>query len=329
MTDVRANPGLIKDPQVYGQYMKELTKDLPDDVISNFQGVLPNQIPQINRRANRMISVLSDKEKEPEQFTDFSIIPGTKLYGQKSTKTGKYVNIKDSIDGNTSLGSSEFERHLNNLRQNNLITEDYANKLIKQRAEGFAGFMKEGEVERLTEKQQDRYNRETKDLRKEYTQGSEHFRSMGITIDTALAAMDSGNTMLSETMLNQVMSQVQNTNVRAFQMYGEFNKEFGNLAERVQGKLSQFFRGHRTQRETEEIRNVLGNFNDNYVQPAETKLRDRYRQIAINQRKKPFDVVPPKNPEDIRGSEFLDNKEKTKMIKEYFPEWKPPEWKPQ
>jgi len=321
--DAQANPEIATNPDVYRQYVSQSIQSIDDpDVLKILHSTPPSQLPNVRRNAQLAIDTYSEAMGD-EEFSDYGKIPGTELYGQRSSKTGKYVNIKDSIDGNTSLGSSEFERHLNNLKRKGLVTEDKYNELVMQRAEGFAGEMKEGEKARLDEKQTDRYNRETKDLRNEYTKGSEHFNTIGRNIDGAFAAMDSGDTKLSEVLLNQVMSQVQDTDVRAFQMYGEFDKEFGNLAQRIQGKISRFISGTRTQTETDEIRSVLSNFNESYVKPAQAKLRNRYRELAIRQKKEPFEVVPPKNPDDIKTSTLLGKKEKIKMIKSYFPDWKP------
>ncbi len=218
----------------------------------------------------------------------------------------------------TKTAGSEFER------LDELVNRGNATPAQRKRHSVLAGTgMRLGEIERLGEKRTERTHREEKALRKEYSEGSEHFRGMSETIDSAFAAMDSGNTALSETLLNQVMSQVQDTNVRAFQMYGEFDKEFGNVAQRIQGMLSRFFAGTRTQRETEEIRNVLTRFKENYVNPANKKLRDRYRVIAIDQGKDPFTVVPPGSPEDVIESRLLNNKEKAKLIKRVFPDWSP------
>jgi len=321
LEDVQNNPDLATDPQLYEQYMNTLTEGMPEGVVNNFKGMLPPQIAELNRKSGLLMSAMQDTTSTADSFGDFEKIPGTELYGQKSRKTGKYVNIKN-MDADSGVGS-EFERHLEYLRKNNLITRSEYNKRRNQRAEGFAGEMTNAQREKHTEKQVDRYNRETKDLRKEYSKGSEHFRSMGENISGAIAAIDSSDTRLSDIMLNQVLSQVNDTDVRAFQMYGEFDKEFGNLAQRISGMISKFFTGTRTEREKKDIMTTLKKFNVDYVQPGQKKLRNRYRQIAINQEKDPFDVVPPKNPEDIRDTKLLSKEQKIEMIRKYFPSWKP------
>lgn len=321
LKDIQKDPELATDPRKYEQYMNTLTSGAPEGVVNNMKGMLPPQIAELNQRSELLINAMRDTSKTADTFSDFVKIPGTELYGQKSTKTGKYVNIKSM--GEKGAGGSEFERHLEYLKENKLISGQEYNKLRGQRAEGFAGEMTSAQREKLTDKQVDRYNRETKDLRTEYTKGSEHFRNMGESINGAMAAIESSDTRLADILLNQVLSQVNDTDVRAFQMYGEFDKEFGNLAQRVQGMLSRFFVGTRTDRERQDIVKTLRKFNESYVQPGESKLRDRYRQIAINQEKDPFDVVPPKNPEDVRDTRLLTKEQKIEMIKKYFPDWKP------
>jgi hypothetical protein len=64
-TDVQKNPLIIQDPQAYNQYMTMATQGLPEDVVEQFKGITPDQIPQIGRRSARMINALTDvKEKK-------------------------------------------------------------------------------------------------------------------------------------------------------------------------------------------------------------------------------------------------------------------------
>jgi len=315
--DAKANPAIASDPRAYQQYVSSTLQGIDDpDVLKILRNKTPADLPLVRSNAQFAIDTYSEAEGD-EKFSDYGAIPGTKLFGQRSSKTGKYINIKDSIDGNTSLGGSEFERHLGRLLNSKLITQEYADDLIKQRAEGFAGEMTASDREKFGDKPSDRYDRETKQLIEEHTKGSEHFRNMGNSIDQAVAAMASGDTKLSEILLNTTMLNVQDTSVRAYAMYGEFDKEFGNLAQRIQGKVSRFLSGTRTQDETDEIRSVLNNFNESYVKPAETKLRDRSRTLAISQGKDPFDVVPPKNADDVKSSKLLSKEQKIEMIKKY------------
>jgi len=58
--DVQKNPKIATDPNVYNAYMTKATEGLPDDVVSKFQGILPNQIETINRHSKRMVNVLTD-----------------------------------------------------------------------------------------------------------------------------------------------------------------------------------------------------------------------------------------------------------------------------
>jgi hypothetical protein len=323
---IDAQNGVVNpnDPNSHQEYVQSRLTGVDDpDVLKILNSVPPSSYPAAQKNAQFAISTYTESKGE-ERFSDFAKIPGTELYGQKSSKTGKFTNIKESIDGTTKLGNSEFERHISGLLARNLITQEKADELIEQRAEGFAGEMTKSQQSRLSETQQDRYNREKTALRKEYNTGAEHFKNMGNTFDSAIAAMDSGDSKLSEIMLNQSLSQLQDSDVRAFQMYGEFDKGFGNLAQRISTMASKFLTGTRTETEKEEIKSVITKFNETYVKPAQAKLRNRYRRLAIDQGKDPFEVVPPKNVKDILGTTLLNNKEKAKLIKNFFPDWKPP-----
>lgn len=316
-------PNEQRTPEAMAAIQQNLRASMPE--------VIQAKIP-LNQSMNQLVSNLKTSSafrdwdsKQGERFGEFEKIPGTELYGQKSNKTGKFANVRNGIDGKSQQGDSEFERGIKAGLEKGYFDEKEANRLREKRTRVLAGTdMRRGAEARLIDKQSDRYNKETKALREEYTKGAEHFGDMSISIDSAFAAMDSGDTGLSERLLNQVMSQVQDTNVRAYQMYNVFDQEFGHLGQRIVGQVNRFLLGNRTQRETNEIKNVLSHFKEKYVDPAKGKIRDRYRQFAIQQGKEPFIVVPPDNPEDIINSQLVDSKEKVKLIKEFFPNWKPP-----
>jgi hypothetical protein len=322
--DAQNNPELLSDPDALNTYKTDMLNFVSDpDVKKLISRVDPSQYPAVQQSAQFAIKTYSEASQD-EQFGEFQKIPGTELYGQPSSKTGKYANVRSGVDGKSEQGNSEFERGIQRGLDQGYFTEDQATELRKKRTAVLSGTeMREGAIQRLDEKQTDRYNKETKALREEYTEGSKHFGNMSTNIEGALAAIDSGDTRLSEVLLNNSMLQVQDTKTRAYQMYTQFDQEFGHLGQRIVGQVSRFLEGTRTQRETDEIKSVLSHFKENYVDPAGSKLRDRYRQFAIQQGKEPFTVVPPNTPEDIKSTTLLDKKEKIEMIKKFFPDWKP------
>ena len=165
-----------------------------------------------------------------------------------------------------------------------------------------------------------RVEKKTVAMRNEALKGMEHIRSMRTTINDALAAMDSGDTGLADTLLNQVMSQVQDTDVRAFQMYREFDRSFGNVIDRTMDSINRFIHGTRTDQQKDLLRNTLTNFRDNHVGPTVNRLRTQYRNLALEEDVDPFKVVPPESPEEIRDATMITREEKLRLLKIYFPE---------
>jgi len=79
--DAQRDPSIAKDPNAYAQYMQVATEGMPDDVISEFQGINPSQFPQIGRRAARMVSVLTGvKEKKAPKTRKIGEMLGDKSY---------------------------------------------------------------------------------------------------------------------------------------------------------------------------------------------------------------------------------------------------------
>ena len=249
---------------------------------------------------------------------DFQTIEQYRSGYNMSSDLQRKIN-PDDFDG--VAGTSEFERHINYQLKMGLITQDQANDMIEKRAGVLAGTdMRITDKTRIEESKRKAGVKETTDLRKEWKQGSEHFDSMTSTIDEAITALDSGNTGLADTMLNQVMSQVQDDNVRAFAMYQQFDKPFGNLANRVKESIDRFLGGKRSDEEKEEIRSTLQYFKDAYADPKRGAIRDRYRALAVEQGADPFEVVPPSSLEDVRDSRLIDKKRKKELIKIHYPE---------
>lgn len=308
------------DPAAAQQAWLQARESLPGKLRSMIpeQMVSSQEVMQGMAANDKLLKYLSIKSKSlsKETMSPFQKIPGTDLYGQLSSKNNKWTNIKSSLDGSSEVGSSEFERHMNGLLKRGIITQATYDLDVVERKDSLKGEITRGS---LAERQRKAGYEETKGMRKEYTQGVEHFANMNRSIDEALVAMESGDTGYSDVLLAQVGSQVQDTNVRAFQMYAEFDKSYGNVVERIGRSVSRFLGGSRTDDEKQVIREALTYFKENYSDVGMKGIKNRYRVLAMETGKDPFVVVPPTSPEDIRDFPHADKDEKFKLIKLYFP----------
>lgn len=196
------------------------------------------------------------------------------------------------------------------------VTPVHKQTLKQETPVGVSGTQKRHEAaqKRLTSQDAQRL---TNELRDEASKGTQHVSTISTNINEAIAALNSGDSGLSDTLLNQVMSQVQDTDVRAFQMYSQFDRSFGNLAMRVADSISRFLTGARTEEQNELIKETLVNFRDQYAAPAETRMRNMYRNLAKDEGVDPFEVVPPKRKEEIRDMD-ISAKEKMRLLELYF-----------
>lgn len=255
--------------------------------------------------------------KEQEKFSAMEKIPGTQLYGQKSSKTKKYTNIRSDLDGTNSNSSSEFERNLAYSLKNKLITKKEHDTALLDRQDVFTGKIPEASLKERTRKAK---MAEITAARDEYSDGVKHFSAINQSVSGALAAMEAGDNALSDALVTQVMSQVNDTDVKAFQMYREFDRSYGNVAERVGRAASKFLTGTRTEEEKKLMADTLIHFRDNYANRGFERMKDQHRKIAMENGQDPFKVVPPTSPEDIRDFPHTDRKEKIRLLKHYFPE---------
>jgi len=291
----------------YSQSVMEAMKSVPANLVKD-----PNVIAQVQKRVYNSLpegikSVIPDKPQSLESI---------KMGLENATLTQEWLQSQKKA-----TGTSEFERTRDELLAKDKITDKEADDLTKKRVGVLSGLeMRKGE-----ETREDRYGKQniqkaTDTLRDDYSEGSEHLKKISNNIDAALAVMDTGDTELTDKLLAQVMSQVQDTDVRAFQMYAEFNKPFGNLMERITGQVSRFFQGSRTGKEREVIAQTLKHFKENYAETSLNEVRNMYRNQAVNLDLDPFKVVPPSSPEDIRDYPNIGRKEKKRLLELYYPD---------
>ena len=248
-------------------------------------------------------------------------VQGTTPSGEPYQESNLTRERKKGVGGyQGSAGDSEYERHLMAEVQAGRMTRNQALDARRKRRRVLEGSeMRKGEENRLLfGKDKEEFDKQTL-INNEYKEGVGHFKTMDKTIDEAIVALNSGNTGLSDTMLNQVMSQVQDDNVRAYAMYQQFDKPFGNLANRVTESIERFFTGKRSDAEKEEIKSTLQYFKQAYSRPKRQSMRDYYRAMAKDNGVDPFKVVPPESPEDVRDSKIISLEEKKRLLNLYYP----------
>ena len=168
--------------------------------------------------------------------------------------------------------------------------------------------------------QKQEYNlKQTNLVRGEYEDASQHASNIERTVDDALAAIDSGNSGVADNMLSQVMSQVVDTDVRAFQMYKTFDQSYGDVLTRMYSAVSRYISGNRSESDTAAIKEVLINYKTDHAIPTKRKIKNRYRAFATEGGLDPFSVVMPESPEDIRDAPGITKEQKLKALKTYFP----------
>ena len=297
-------------PAAYKQSMDQLPQYGVD-----VSKIPPEYTPEVEPVLNALMQ--AGGLEMDEQWTQGISPSGAPM--QQSTKSGlqKAAITGSNID---EAGDSEYERHLMAEYNAGKMTKDDVLKARNKRRRVLEGTeMRLGEERRLEfGKGKEDFDRQAQ-VHDEYKEGVSHFKSMDRTIDEAMTALDSGDTGLSDTMLNQVMSQVQDDNVRAYAMYQQFDKPFGNLANRVTESIERFFTGKRSDAEKAEIKSTLRYFKDAYSRPKRQSMRDYYRAMSQDNKLDPFKVVPPESPEDIRDSKIISTEEKKRLLHLYYP----------
>ncbi len=298
---------VIKKAQTYPEGEKR-TKFL-NNVSPSLERVFPGSSQQIR-------TFSEDKEGYQKVMKTLSN-PRQKAIFEAHLQSGDTDAAMTFVEGlyNKTRGSSEFER-LNAKRESEGL-----NPLEEKRVGVLAGSeMREGPRQSLSHRRKKQNEEFTLKLRKEAKSGTEHFSSMQTNISKALALMDSGDNQLSDSLLATVTSQITDPDIRAMAMFTQFDKSYGNVAERTLGGIKRFVSGARTDSDKAIIKETLENFRDAHVKPGVNKLKTEYRNLAIEQGYDPFEVVPPKSPEDIRDHQGISRDEKIRLLKRYYPE---------
>lgn len=238
----------------------------------------------------------------------------------------KAIEFASKLSSGSKRGGSEFERLTQEQQEAGDLTEEKVKELKKKRVSVLAGTeMRRGPERSLEHRQAKQKQVFTKRLRKEATEGTEHFSSMEASISDAIAAINSGDIGVSDTLLNQILTGVsESSNIKAMAMFNQFDKSYGNVAERTVRSIDRFFSGTRSDSEKAKIQETLENFRDSHVRPGINKLKTQYRNLAIEEGADPFRVVPPKpgceNAGEIRDYPGITRDEKIRLLKRYYPE---------
>lgn len=260
---------------------------------------------------------------------------GTVYKKDEVYKDGEVAYTSPEYPVSDDSNGSEFERHINWFKSNdipmdkddqwyadNLPNDKAQEALVRKKRLGTRAGLEQTRQQELTYKSTQTENRRDIEsrLRGEYAKGIDAYKSMSSSVEAAITAMNSGDTALADTMMAQTLSQVQESDVRAFQMYAQFDKSFGNVLERTVKGMRRFLEGKRTPGEREEIQRTLEYMRDNYAEPRTTAVRDRYRADAVEEGLEPFKAIPPESPEDIRDSTLVDKEKKLELLRKYYPQ---------
>ena len=212
-------------------------------------------------------------------------------------------------------GTSEFERL-------HSIPEELRTQAQQKRLDVLSGLgMRLGQELSLDQrKHQFRVNSEA-NWRDELNEGIKHFKDMDKTITEAVLAIKASDMKLSETLLAQAMSQLYESDVRAYQMYQQFDEAYGNVLERYYENIRRWATGVRSDEEKAEIEQAMLYIRDQYVKPGKQRVQDLYRTQAKMDDLRPYQVAPPESPGDIVNKEFADRTEQADLIQVYFPQY--------
>lgn len=336
---VAENPGYSDDE--FAQYQLDQWESLDPAhqqfVPKDFQ--TKEQLQMGKNTTENLLSRLDPAKSSPVSAKKISTVTrveddGTIYKKDEVYKDGALDYTSPEYPVSNEADGSEFERHINWFKANdipmdrkdqwyrdNLTGDKVQEALVRKKRLGTRAGLEQTRQQELTYKSTQTENRRDIEsrLRGEYAKGIDAYKSMSSNIDAAITAMSSGDTALADTMMAQTLSQVQESDVRAFQMYSQFDKSFGNVLERTVKGMRRFLEGKRTPGEREEIQRTLEYMRDNYAEPKTTAVRDRYRADAIEEGLDPFKAIPPESPEDIRDSTLVDKKKKLELLRQYYP----------
>lgn len=215
---------------------------------------------------------------------------------------------KESLYRIKKRGTSAWERLIED------ATPEERKRLIAARRDKESGISVQDRFDKnvVYKSNKDR-NKATVTMRGEVKKTMKRIVDRNSTIDEALQSMDAGNNSLSDKLLTSILTQLNDTDVRAMAMYKEFDSSFGNLFDRALDYVSRTVSGTRTKEQNAIIRDVLEKMKE-YSEPAMIKMRQNNRALAKKSGLDPFKVVPPVDKFDIRDSEIISKEEKMRLL---------------
>ena len=305
--------------QMLGTILKKPISEYGEiDKINELSGNMQRRLHPELYKAKDVESIFS--KADISKFTPESIA--------KAEESGNRSDLRLRPDkkGSSPVGTSEFERVLNASLKAGKITAERYDALMLQRTEGLAGEMTVKDTTKLNSKERKERIEDSDALRDEYGEGSKHFSDINENIDAAMAALDSGDTTVADQLLNKILTQTGDTDIRAVQMYNIMDSSSGDIWDRFTGDVGKYLGGSRTEFQKQQIRTTLEAFRDQYSKPRSDNVKNRYRFLAKEKGLDPFVVVPAKNPLEIKTSPFTSHmtpREKLQLIRRQFPTWRP------
>ena len=297
-------PSIIEGlKEKYPEFADEINIDLNQD------GVLSDD------EISQTIATLSAYEEEEK-------ISKTKQVFNINTKQYEFAT-EEQIEANKNLvptkagpdedGSSEFER-LGEKVKNGSATD-----VEENRYRLLGGLVERpGPQIRHTEKIQEA---QYKDITSRYTTEVKNYSGMSQQIDKAVAAIDIADFKIATPILQQILSNLEQTSVRAQAELQKFSPgSIGALHQRISGAIGKFLMGEYTDTQLKLIKDGLSTLKTDFLDPAISEKKTIYRRQAVGLELDPGRAIPYESPEEVRDDSLLNKEQKMEILKKYFPE---------
>ncbi len=185
--------------------------------------------------------------------------------------------------------------------QNKALAGNDAFQLTKEVHDQYIEINKDKVAEKeLIIKKGDSVLAQTKSVRQEYNKDSEELQEVRRLIGVGRTALAEGSP-ISDKIVQSVLSRLSSSKVRALAELQQF-KNYGTLAERTSGALSQFFSGGRSDTQKKIALDLLNNFEENMVTPGLRATKNYYRLIAKNAGLNIHSAVRFDNEDDVKSA---------------------------
>jgi hypothetical protein len=294
--------------QAYADEYGKLTQQYPklSEIMPDPNVASPDQVLAFNRlRRNRSLKhqKFDELKRHQKAMEDAAMVRANK----RSAGTAEFERLEEKVQAGTASPSEKHRHAVLSGEMGRAPTKGTESRFEKRLSTKLAK-EKRADTDKLTKSADDKIA---------------PFTEISNNIDKAIAAMDSGDTSISDRMVTQVIAQITNPNVRAFQMYKEFNTSFGNAIQRVTNSVQTWATGKRTPEEKTAIRDTLLKFKQDYSDPGIKYMSKKFRASAVEKGLRPWEVVPPRNLQEIFNATDIDDERKVDLWQKYFPDESP------